>query len=491
MFMEGTEALQGALDFSAMLGRDVDDEPGKDLISGIMDMNGLIQRKRPRVQKLRSWKVLLLFLVYEEQYKREQEEIERQYRLEWQSLEEDHKRRMDALMEYYSQLQEEYADLDEMDRCRFKRSRLATAAVGAAISTQTSVQRRLWVKTRSQAWWERCSDPDFPVAEFHKAFRMTPSTFDRICDELRSVVAKEDTMLRAAIPVRQRVAVCIWRLATGEPLRLVSKKFGLGISTCHKLILEVCAAINDVLLPKYVQWPSEERLQSVMNDYEGVCGIQNVVGAMYTTHIPIIAPKINVAAYFNKRHTDRNQKTSYSITLQGVVDIKGAFTDVCIGWPGSLTDAQVLEKSALYQRSMNGSMKGMWLVGGPGYPLLDWLLVPYMHHNMTWAHHTFNEKIAEALKVAEAAFGRLKGRWRFLQKRSEVKLQELPAVLGACCVLHNVCEQHDEGFDPELAYKIADESMYADLSSSSLPAMQQRDVIAHNLLHNVPMGTYL
>jgi len=24
---------------------------------------------------------------------------------------------------------------------------------------------------------------------------------------------------------------------------------------------------------------------------------------MYTTHIPIIAPKISVAAYFNRRHT--------------------------------------------------------------------------------------------------------------------------------------------------------------------------------------------
>lgn len=145
---------------------------------------------------------------------------------------------------------------------------------------------------------------------------MSRGTFERICEELQTFVAKEDTMLRAAIPVKQRVAVCIWRLATGEPLRLVSKRFGLGISTCHKLILEVCAAINDVLLPKYVQWPAMERMQVVMDKFEGISGVRNVVGAMYTTHIPIIAPKINVAAYFNKRHTTRNQKTSYSITLQ-------------------------------------------------------------------------------------------------------------------------------------------------------------------------------
>ena len=65
---------------------------------------------------------------------------------------------------------------------------------------------------------------------------------------------------------------------------------------------------------------------------------------MYTTHIPIISPKISVAAYFNRRHTERNQKTSYS-TLHGVVGPDGAFTDVCIGWPGSMPDDQVLEKS--------------------------------------------------------------------------------------------------------------------------------------------------
>lgn len=42
-----------------------------------------------------------------------------------------------------------------------------------------------------------------------------------LCDALGAAVAKEDTALRAAIPVRQRVAVCVWRLATGELLCLV------------------------------------------------------------------------------------------------------------------------------------------------------------------------------------------------------------------------------------------------------------------------------
>ena len=95
-----------------------------------------------------------------------------------------------------------------------KRARRSSPEVGAS-EAGTSSQRRLWVKDRSKAWWEHCNSADFPEEEFRKAFRMSKATFDMICDELESVVTKKDTMLRLAIPVRQRVAVCIWRLATG------------------------------------------------------------------------------------------------------------------------------------------------------------------------------------------------------------------------------------------------------------------------------------
>ncbi|GAB2267740.1 hypothetical protein Dimus_038679 [Dionaea muscipula] len=361
---------------------------------------------------------------------------------------------------------------------------------GSSSGQRAVQQRRLWVKDRSKDWWERCSSPDYPEEEFKRDFRMSRATFDMICEELESVITKKDTMLRAAIPVRQRVAVCIWRLATGEPLRLVSRRFGLGISTCHKLVLEVCSAIRAVLMPKFLQWPDEGRMRSIKEEFERFSGIPNVGGSMYTTHIPIIAPKDSVSAYFNKRHTERNQKTSYSITVQGVIDHKGAFTDVCIGWPGSLPDDQVLEKSALYQRASRGLLKDVWLVGNCGYPLLDWVLVPYTHQNLTWTQHAFNEKIGEVQGVAKEAFARLKGRWGCLQKRTEVKLQDLPVLLGACCVLHNICETRNEEMDPSLKFDLFDDEMVPPENSlRSATSIQARDHIAHNLLHHGLAGT--
>lgn len=357
-------------------------------------------------------------------------------------------------------------------------------------SEEPHQQRRLWVKDRSKAWWEQCNSPDFPEEEFKKAFRMSRATFDMICEELESVVTKKDTMLRQAIPVRQRVAVCIWRLATGEPLREVSKRFGLGISTCHKLVLEVCTAIKGLLMPKFVQWPNDDnKMNNIKKQFHMLSGIPNVGGSIYTTHVPIIAPKVSVAAYFNKRHTERNQKTSYSVTVQGVVDPKGVFTDVCIGWPGSMSDDKVLEKSALYQRANRGQLKDTWVVGNSAYPLMDWVLAPYTRQNLTWTQHAFNEKVGEIQKVAKEAFMRMKARWSCLQKRAEVKLQDLPVVLGACCVLHNICEMRGEQLNPEMRFDLFDDEMLPENIVRSMNSVQARDQIAHKLLHHNHAGT--
>ena len=120
---------------------------------------------------------------------------------------------------------------------------------------------------------------------------------------------------------------------------------------------------------------------------------------------------------------------------------------------------------------------------------MDWVLVPYSQQNLTWTQHAFNEKIGEVQKVARDAFARLKGRWSCLQKRTEVKLQDLPVVLGACCVLHNICELKGEKIDPELKVDLVDDEMVPEVALRSMSSMKARDAIAHNLLHHGLAGT--
>ena len=109
------------------------------------------------------------------------------------------------------------------------------------------------------------------------------------------------------------------------------------------------------------------------------------------------------------------------MVMQAVVDFRGIFTDVYIGWPGRVHDARIFSNSDLYQkgsngqlfpdqtRTINGHNLPLVIVGDPAYPL-------------------------------EHAFGRLKGRWRCLLKRMDYHLDNVPHVIAACVVLHNICE---------------------------------------------------
>uniref|UniRef100_A0ACD5WSU8 Uncharacterized protein n=1 Tax=Avena sativa TaxID=4498 RepID=A0ACD5WSU8_AVESA len=331
---------------------------------------------------------------------------------------------------------------------------------------------RVW----NTEWWDRLSDQACPEAEFRKAFRMSRATFDALCDELSlsSAVGKEETMLYAAIPLHQRVAVCLWHLATGEPLCEVSSHFGIRISTCHNIVLEVCAAIATVLLPKAVRWPLD--LSVIASRFEALSGIPRIVGAVCTHHIPIHPPKENASEYYNHRLTEHNNKASYSIAVQAVVDGNGMFTDISIGLPGSLSDADVLERSVLHAHCVAGLLahNQYRLVGSARYPLKDWMLVPYSNHDLTWTQHAFNDRISVARTASRGAFQRLKAQWGCLGRCNEHRVPHLLNMIGACCALHNFCERSGEKLDTDVQFFSEDDVVAV--------AEKERDRIAHDLL---------
>ena len=47
-----------------------------------------------------------------------------------------------------------------------------------------------------------------------------------------------------------------------------------------------------------------------------------------------------------------------------------------------------------------------------------------------------------------SVFGRLKTRWRRLIKQN-MFVENVPCVVVACCVLHNICEIHGDNFDED------------------------------------------
>ena len=72
-----------------------------------------------------------------------------------------------------------------------------------------------------------------------------------------------------------------------------------------------------------------------MEGFETYCGFPQAAGAIDGSHIPILRPDESASNYYN-------HKGYYSIIMQTMVDFRGLFMDVYIGWPGKMHDARVL-----------------------------------------------------------------------------------------------------------------------------------------------------
>ena len=64
---------------------------------------------------------------------------------------------------------------------------------------------------------------------------MSLETFEFVVDLVRENIQKHLTTFRDSIKVENRVAIGIWRRATGNSYRTVSKVFGFGKSTVIKI----------------------------------------------------------------------------------------------------------------------------------------------------------------------------------------------------------------------------------------------------------------
>jgi hypothetical protein len=75
------------------------------------------------------------------------------------------------------------------------------------------------------------------------------------------------------------------------------------------------------------------------------------------------------------------------MVAQAVVDANKLFTSVYVGLLGSVNDQCVLRKSGLWQQVVQGGLMNVdsgyqdgippYLLGDKGYPLLNWIIVPF------------------------------------------------------------------------------------------------------------------
>ena len=150
----------------------------------------------------------------------------------------------------------------------------------------------------------------------------------------------------------------------------------------------MCEAIRNKMASA-ISLPSGENLLNIFQGHHEEWGFPICGGAIDGTHVPILTP--------NESHADYvNRKGYHSIIMQSVVDHNNLYTDVVIGWPGSVHDARILSNSKIFEKGNNntlfpqneeeeisGQKMNQVIIGDAAYPVLPWLMKPYPENSIT------------------------------------------------------------------------------------------------------------
>jgi hypothetical protein len=118
------------------------------------------------------------------------------------------------------------------------------------------------------------------------------------------------------------------------------------------------------------------------------------------------------------------------------------FTDIYVGWPGSVNDARVWRNSPLYHKMLQNPESlppNTHLIGDKTYPLDTFLMVPFKDNgHLTESQKRYNKVLSKTRILIEQAFGHLKNAFRCLQFLNRIKIENLKYVIMSACILHNI-----------------------------------------------------
>ena len=108
-------------------------------------------------------------------------------------------------------------------------------------------RRSVWSLPRPQLWFERLLNDRSLDGWWKENFRVSRATFEYICRLVGPVLSRQDTAMRAAVPVEKRVSTSLWRLAHDETQQGVSVSTSkeCGVDGPGFLTYFLCSAIRN------------------------------------------------------------------------------------------------------------------------------------------------------------------------------------------------------------------------------------------------------
>ncbi|XP_029969512.1 protein ANTAGONIST OF LIKE HETEROCHROMATIN PROTEIN 1 isoform X2 [Salarias fasciatus] len=282
-------------------------------------------------------------------------------------------------------------------------------------------------------------------AGFRSLLQMNAEELEFILNKVAPLITKMHTKMRRAITAKERLALTLRFLATGESFSSLSFQFRVGESTISMIVSQTCEALHRTLHDEYLKTPNTEKeWLDIAQDFLQKWQFPHCLGAIDGKHITI-QPLAHTGSTF------RNYKGRFSVLLLAVVDAKYQFKYVNLGAQGRASDAGVFAACDLKQaldrnllsipaaKSLPGSDMEVPFVflGDDAYSLRSDLMKPFPFRQLDYEQRIFNYRLSRGRRVVENGFGILANRWRVFLSTIALHPDKVQKLILACVCLHN------------------------------------------------------
>lgn len=309
------------------------------------------------------------------------------------------------------------------------------------------------------------------VRDFKVLYRFEERNVQWLAD--RFLGASEETRGGALSSVH-RIKICLRYLSNPGYQQGIGQELGVSQATVSRTVY---AVIDSIIAHsnEWIKFPTTNRERTEAKElWQTKYRFPTAIGAVDCTHIGILKPRLHGDEYINR-------KGKPTLNVQATCDAKEMFTSVDVSWPGSVHDSRIWRNSQICLELRNKD--NAVLLGDNGYGIESCLMTPFRNPT-PGAELRYNKLLKKERVIIERCFGQLKRRFPILQYVCRVKLENVPKIIIACVMLHNIAKTlADPDFQAgeEEPEEVEDAAPEENENNDELPLRQQGQQIRRNL----------
>ncbi|XP_050894499.1 protein ALP1-like [Lathyrus oleraceus] len=316
-----------------------------------------------------------------------------------------------------------------------------------AVTTTLLSRKRKRPKHHHHRHHHPTPNPDW----FPNSFLMSSSTFEWLTGLLEPLLECRDPayLFPLNLSAGVRLGIGLFRLANGSDYSQISSQFNVPVSVAKFCVKQLCR----VLCTNFRFWlsfPNANDLRSISQNFESLSGLPNCSGVIFCSRFEIApsspSSSTSSSSVSVSQQQQRQQQQHSSIAAQIVVDSTCRILSIAAGFFGHKTDSVILKASSLFNDIDDGMLLNaspvngvnQYFIGDSGYPLLPWLMVPFVDNVAVSGsvEESFNAA-HELMRIPALRTDASLRKWGVLSRPIREEIKMAVAYIGACSILHN------------------------------------------------------